>query len=128
MNKTKRSIPGLIMSGLVIAFMLMDATFKFIQPAEVIETTASLGWSPHHIIVMGVLGLMVTILYVIPKTSIIGAILMTGFLGGAIATNLRVDNPLLSHVLFPVYLGILAWGGLMLRNPGVKNIFTLKNS
>ncbi len=124
MNKRKKSVSGWIMSGLVIAFMLMDAVFKFIQPKEVLETTAGLGWPQHHVMTMGILALIVTILYAFPRTAIVGAILMTGFFGGAIATNLRVDNPLLSHVLFPVYLAVLAWGGLALRNPQVKNIFT----
>ena len=113
----------MIMSGLVIAFMLMDGIFKLIQPQEVIDSTVSLGYGEHHILTMGILGLLVTILYTIPKTSIVGAILMTGYFGGAIASNFRADNPLFSHVLFPVYLGIIAWGGLYLRNPLVKEIF-----
>ena len=123
METTKKSIPGMILSGLVIAFMLMDGIFKLIQPQEVIESTVSLGYGEHHILTMGILGLLVTILYTIPKTSIVGAILMTGYFGGAIASNFRADNPLFSHVLFPVYLGIIAWGGLYLRNPLVKEIF-----
>ncbi|WP_020528274.1 DoxX family protein [Flexithrix dorotheae] len=126
MNKLKKSTLGMIMSGLVIAFMLMDTLFKFIRPQEVIDTTSELGWPVHHILTMGLLSLVVTILYLIPRTAILGAILMTGFFGGAIASNLRVDNPLFSHVLFPVYIGILAWGGLLLRNPQVKSIFTFK--
>ena len=113
----------MILSGLVIAFMLMDGIFKLIKTQEVIDSTVSLGYGEHHILTMGILGLLVTILYTIPKTSIVGAILMTGYFGGAIASNFRADNPLFSHVLFPVYLGIIAWGGLYLRNPLVKEIF-----
>ena len=128
MTKSKKSIPGILMSGIVIAFMLLDATFKFIQPQEVVEATTQLGWPAHHITTMGLLALIVTVLYAVPRTAIIGAILMTGYFGGAIATNLRVDHPLFSHVLFPVYLAVLAWGGLFLRNPLVKNILTLKNN
>jgi len=123
MNQSKKSIPGIIMSGLVVAFMLFDSIFKFIQPQEVIEGTLELGYQQHHIAIIGVLGLLVTILYLIPRTALIGAILMTGYFGGVIATHLRLDNPLFSHTLFPIYLAILAWGGLFLRRPQLKSIF-----
>lgn len=123
MNKPKRSIPGIIMSGLVVAFMLFDSIFKFIQPQEVVDGTIELGYQQHHIAVIGALGLLVTLLYTVPKTALIGAILMTGYFGGAIATNFRLDNPLFSHILFPVYLAILAWGGLLLRKPYLKSFF-----
>lgn len=126
MNKPKRSIPGIIMSGLVVAFMLSDSIFKFIQPQEVVDSTLELGYQQHHIAIIGALGLLVTMLYVVPRTAVIGMILMTAYFGGAIATNFRMDNPLFSHILFPVYLAILAWGGLLLRRPQLKSIF--KNS
>lgn len=117
-NQSKAAkIAGWIMSGLVILFMLMDSIMKFVQPDEVIEGTVALGYQPHHISTIGALGLLCTILYIIPRTAIIGAIFMTGYFGGAIASNFRLDNPLFSHVLFPIYLSILLWGGLMLRQP-----------
>lgn len=128
MNKPKRSIPGIIMSGLVVAFMLFDSIFKFVQPQEVVEATLELGYQQHHIATIGALGLLVTTLYIIPRTSLIGIILMTGYFGGAIATNFRMDNPLFSHILFPVYLAILAWGGLLLRRPHLKSIFINSNN
>src|SRR6187402_1295600 len=85
---------GRVMSGFAILFLLFDATLKFIKPPAVIETTVNeLGYAEHHIIIMGILGLSVTVLYLIPKSSILGAVLLTGYLGGAIATHLRVDNP-----------------------------------
>lgn len=116
-----------IMSGLVILFMLMDSIFKFIQPEPVLETMLELGYGEHHITIVGTLALISVIFYAIPRTAILGAILLTGFLGGAIATNFRMDYPLLSHVLFPAYLAIFAWGGLWLRNSRLKNLIPLSN-
>ncbi|KPM47780.1 DoxX family protein [Jiulongibacter sediminis] len=115
-----------IMSGFVVLFLTFDIVMKFMKPEEVITTTVNeLGYQEHHIATMGILLLISTILYVIPKTSILGAVLLTGYLGGAIATHLRVDNPLFSHLLFPVYFGILLWGGLWLRNEKLRSIFPL---
>lgn len=114
-----------IMSGLVILFMLFDSIFKFIQPAEVVQGTVDLGYQPHHIAILGTLGLLSTLLYIIPRTAVLGAILLTGYWGGAVATHLRLDNPLFSHILFSVYLGILAWGGLWLRDERVRKIIPL---
>ena len=114
-----------IMSGIVILFMLSDSIFKFIQPAPVIEGTLELGYAEHHIAILGTLGLLSILLYAIPRTSILGAVLLTGYFGGVIATHLRLDNPLFSHILFPVYLAILAWGGLWLRNEKLRALFPL---
>lgn len=118
-----------IMSGIVILFMLFDSIFKFIKPAEVIEGTLELGYGEHHLVVMGTLGLLSIILYAIPRTSILGAIFLTAYFGGAIATHVRLDNPLFSHILFPVYLGVLAWGGIWLRNENLQKLipFQIKN-
>lgn len=115
-----------IMSGLVILFMLFDSIFKFIQPAEVVQGTVELGYQAHHIAIIGALGLLSTILYTIPRTAVLGAILLTGYWGGAVATHLRLDNPLFSHILFSVYLGILAWGGLWLRDERVRKIIPFR--
>lgn len=117
-----------IMGGIVILFMLMDSIFKFIQPEEVVRSTLELGYSEHHIAILGVLGLVSILLYAFPRTSILGAVLLTGYWGGAIATHLRLDNPLFSHILFPVFLGILAWGALWLRNEQLRNLFPLFKS
>ncbi|HEY0652012.1 MAG TPA: DoxX family protein [Chryseosolibacter sp.] len=109
-----------IMGGLVILFMLMDSVFKFIVNEEVIKGTTELGFSTHHLPILGTLGLISIVLYALPRTSVIGAILLTGYWGGAIATHVRMDNPLFSHVLFPVYLGILAWGAVFLKNEQLR--------
>lgn len=111
-----------IMGGLVILFMLMDSIFKLIPNEVVAASAGELGYQPHHIPVMGVLGFISIVLFTIPRTQILGAILLTGYFGGAIATHVRLDNPLFSHILFPVYLGILAWGSLWLKNETLRKL------
>ncbi|WP_276372720.1 DoxX family protein [Chryseolinea sp. H1M3-3] len=113
---------GRIMGGLVILFMLMDSIFKFIVNEEVIKGTTELGFQVHHLPILGTLGLAATLLYIFPRTEILGAILLTGYWGGAIATHVRMDNPLFSHILFPVYLGILAWGALWIKNETLRKL------
>ncbi len=117
-----------IMSGIVILFMLFDAIMKFIQTETVVEVTLGLGYEQHHIVLMGVLALITTILYAIPRTRILGAVLLTGYYGGVVATHVRVDNPLFSHILFPVYLAILAWGGIWLVNEKLRALFPFKST
>jgi len=112
-----------IMSGLVILFMLMDSIMKFVKPQKVIDGTLTLGFTEDHLIILGSLGLISTLLYIFPRTSILGAILLTGYFGGAMATHVRLNNPLFTHILFTVYLGILMWGGLWLRNGKLKRCF-----
>ena len=114
------------MSGIVILFMLFDSFGKFMKPDMVVEGTIELGYAEHHLLILGILTLIVTIIYAVPATSILGAVLLTGYYGGAIATHIRVDNPLLSHTLFPVYLAVLAWGGIWLRSERLRNIFPLR--
>ena len=113
---------GRIMGGLVILFMLMDSTFKFIVNEEVIKGTTDLGFQVHHLPIMGTLGLIATVLYIFPRTEILGALLLTGYWGGAIATHVRMDNPLFTHILFPVYLGVLAWGALWMKSERLRNL------
>jgi hypothetical protein len=125
-SKTQRII-GNTMSGIVILFMLFDSTLKFLKPQAVLETTIDqLGYKEHHIFVHGLITLIPTILFAIPRTAILGAILLTAVFGGAIASHLRVDNPLFSHMLFPVYIGILMWGGLWLRDERIRWILPLR--
>ena len=113
---------GRTMGGLVILFMLMDSTFKFIVNDDVIKGTTDLGFQLHHLPIMGTLGLLATLLYIFPRTEILGAILLTGYWGGAIATHVRMDNPLFTHILFPVYLGILAWGALWIKSERFRKL------
>jgi len=113
---------GRILSGLVTAFLLFDVTLKLLHPPMVIEGTAKLGYPESSIGVTAILLLGSTLLYVLPRTAPLGALLLTGYLGGAVATHLRVGDPLWSHIVFPVYVGALAWIGLVLRRPWLVSL------
>jgi len=115
-----------IMGGLIILFMFVDSAFKFIPNEEIIKGSTDLGYQAHHLPIMGTLGLISIILYTFRRTEILGAILLTGYWGGAIATHVRLDNPLFSHILFPVYLGLLAWGALWLKNERLRKLIPVK--
>ncbi|CAG7654611.1 DoxX family protein [Paenibacillus allorhizosphaerae] len=115
-----------VMYGLALLFMLFDSISKFMMPAPVVEGTVQLGYAEHHIVVIGALGLIATILYAIPRTSVLGAVLLTGYFGGAIATHVRLDNPLFSHILFPVYIAILVWGGIWLKDDNVRKLIPFR--
>ncbi|MGO4268854.1 DoxX family protein [Paenibacillus sp. TAF58] len=115
-----------VMSGIAILFMLLDSVMKLFKPTFVVDSTVSLGFQEHHIYLMGILGLLSTILYTLPRTTILGAVLLTGYFGGVIATQVRLDAPLFSSILFPVYLAVLVWGGLWLRNEQVRKLFSLQ--
>ena len=115
---------GRALSGLVILFLAMDAAMKIAALPIVSETAVTIGWSgdPGFWQAMGVLLLAITALYAWPRTAVLGAILLTGYLGGALATHLRIGSPFFSHTLFGVYLGIATWGGLWLRDPRIRSI------
>ena len=115
-----------IMSGLPALFLLVDAVGKLVRPAPVVEGTLQLGYPESVILGLGIVLLACTVLYIIPRTAILGAILLTGYLGGAVATHVRVGSPLFSHILFPVYLGVLIWGGLYLRDERLRAMFPLR--
>lgn len=112
----KRIWAGRILSALPLLFLLLDGVAKLVKPAPVVEGTVKLGYPETVIVPLGIVLLTCTILHVIPRTSVLGAILLTGYLGGAVATHVRVGDPLFTHVLFPIYLGVLIWGGLYLRD------------
>lgn len=89
------------------------------------ETIEALGWSPDYVLMIGLFELTFTVLYLIPRTSVLGAVLMTALLGGAMATHIRVGSPLLSHTLFSIYLALFMWGGLWLRSPALRAVFPI---
>ena len=125
-DRIKRTA-GWAMSGLLIAFMVMDAGMKLVPLQVVIETTAGLGYPTSLGMVrgLGILGVVCTALYALPRTAVLGAILLTGYMGGAVATHVRIGSPLFSHVLFGVYLGLFAWGGLYLRDSRIRALLPL---
>jgi len=125
---SKKSIlAGRIISALPALFLLMDGVMKLVKPAMVVDGTTKLGYSESVILPLGIVLLACVILYVIPQTAVLGAILVTGYLGGAVATNVRVGAPLFTHILFPIYLGILIWGGLFFRDERVRALIPLRN-
>ncbi|KTE39008.1 MULTISPECIES: DoxX family protein [unclassified Sphingopyxis] len=118
-----QTIAGRILSGLVILFLLFDAGLKLASPATAIKySPPGLGWplETGTMYLLGTLLLIPTLLHIWRPTAILGAILITGYLGGAIATHVRIGSPLFSHSLFGVYLGLMLWGGLWLRDPRVR--------
>jgi hypothetical protein len=118
---------GRIMSALPVLFLLMDGVMKLMKPDFVVKATIQLGYPESVIFGLGIVVLVCVILYVIPRTAVLGAILLTGYLGGAVATHVRVGDPLFSHALFPVYFAILLWGGLYLRDERLRALIPLRN-
>lgn len=126
----KAVIAGRSLSGLVIAFLLFDAGLKLVAPQFAIDhSPPGLGWPPEipMVYTLAILLLVPTLLYIWPRTAILGAILITAYLGGAVATHVRVGSPLFSHTLFGVYLGVMLWGGLWLRDPRVRALIPLRS-
>jgi DoxX-like protein len=126
MSPTTRRRAGGILSGLAILFLLFDSFGKLVKAPQVIEATIQLGYPESSIRVIGTILLVCVILYAIPRTSVLGAILLTGYLGGAVATNLRVEAPLFSHILFPLYVAALIWGGIYLREDRLREVLPLR--
>jgi hypothetical protein len=108
------------MSGVTVVFMLFDGISKLALERHVVEATTKIGYPEEVIRPLGMVILTCTILYAIPRTAIFGAILLTGFLGGAVASKVRLEDPLFGSILFGVYVGILAWGGLYLRDDRIR--------
>jgi hypothetical protein len=128
-TKTSASVwAGRVLSTLVVLFLLMDAGMKLAVLQPVIDTTGALGWptEPDFLRGLGLVLLIATLLYAFPQTSVLGAIFLTGYLGGAVATHVRVGSPLFSHVLFGVYIGVMMWGGLYLRDPRIRVLLPLR--
>lgn len=122
---TKRRWASRIMSGLPALFLLVDGGMKLFKPPVVVESTLQLGYPESAIVGIGVVLLISTILYLIPRTSVLGAILLTGYLGGAVATHVRV-SAVLFNIVFPVIFGALLWGGLWLRDRRLQNLLPLR--
>jgi hypothetical protein len=117
---------GRVTSALPVLFLLFDGAMKLAKPAVVVEATVQLGYPESVILPLGIILLGCVILYLIPRASVLGAILLTGYLGGAVATQVRVGNPLFSHILFPGYVGALLWGGLLLQDPRLRRFIPIR--
>jgi hypothetical protein len=114
------------MSGLMILFLLFDSVSKIALESHVVEATTRIGYPVAVIRPLGVVGLLCTVLYAIPRTAILGAILLTGYLGGAVASKVRIEDPMFNSVLFGVYFGLLVWGGLFLRDRALRSLIPIK--
>jgi DoxX-like protein len=119
---------GRVLSAIAVLFLMFDAIGKLLRPAPVIEGTTQLGWPVSAILTLGVIQVICLIAYLIPRTSVLGAILWTGYLGGAIATHMRIGNPLFTHVLFPTYIAALLWGGLWLRDRKLRALVPFRSN
>jgi len=118
---------GRILSGLIVLFLLFDSVLKFMKPAPVVDTFAHLGLPIGLAYALGIILIVCSLLYAIPQTSILGAILLTGYLGGAVSTHLRVGDPLFSHVLFPTYMGALLWLAIYLRDVRLRALIPFRS-
>ncbi len=117
---------GRILSGIAVLFLLFDGATKLVKLAPVVEATVQLGYPERAVVPIGALVLIGTALYLVPRTAVLGAIFLTGFLGGAVATHVRVGNPLFTHALFPTYVAALLWGGLALRDARLRALLTTR--
>ena len=119
---------GRVLSGLVIVFLLFDGAIKLVPWPIVTETMDKMGYgsSENFARSLGIITIVCTVLYSVPPTSILGAILLTGYLGGAIASHLRIGSPLFTHTLFGLYLGLMVWGGLWLRDGKLHSLIPFR--
>jgi len=113
---------GRLLSGVVILFMLFDGAIKLVPWPIVTETMDKMGYGSSETLArsLGIISIVCTLLYSFPPTSFVGAILLTGYLGGAVASHVRIGSPLFTHILFGIYLGAMVWGGLWLREGTVR--------
>ena len=115
---------GRVLSGIVVLFLAFDVVIKFMHIAPVTQSMVQLGLPDHFVLTIASIEAACLVLYLIPRTAVLGAVLFTGYLGGAILANLRVELPLFSHVLFPTYIGALLWVGLYLRDTRPRALFS----
>ena len=119
----RRVWTGRALSGFAILFLLFDAAMKLFTVPVAVEGTVQLGYPASVLVPLGVVQIVCLVIYLVPRVAPLGAVLWTGYLGGAIATHVRVESPLFTHVLFPIYVAALLWGGLWLRDARVRALF-----
>ena len=115
-------IAGRLITGIIASLLALDAGFKLVAARSAAAASAQLGFTTEQVFVIGIIGAVCLVLYLIPRVAPLGAVLWTGYLGGAIVTHFRVGNPLLTHTLFPIFVAALIWGGLYLRDPRVRAV------
>jgi hypothetical protein len=114
------------LSAFILLLLAFDTGFKLMQAPDAIKGTVELGYPAGSVLVIGVLELVCVVAYLIPRTAVLGAVLLTGYLGGAIATHVRLGNPLFTHVLFPLYVAAFIWGGLYLRDRALRAVLPFR--
>jgi hypothetical protein len=124
----RRRMTGYILTGLVSFFLTFDVVMKVLRLAPAVQGTTELGYPAGTVLWIGVIELVCLVLYLVPRTSVLGALMLTGYLGGAIATHVRVGSPLASHTLFPIYVALMVWGGLYLREARLRDLVPLRRS
>jgi hypothetical protein len=117
-----------VLTTLAVLFLTFDTVIKLLRLAPAVQGTVALGYPEHAVAVIGAIELVCLALYLVPQTAVLGAVIFTGYLGGAVATHLRIGNPLLSHTLFPIYVAALLWGGLYLRDPRLRAMLPLRRA
>jgi hypothetical protein len=117
---------GWVLTAFTVLFMGFDSVTKLALEHHVVEATTKIGYPVAVLRPLGLILLLCTILYAIPRTAILGAILLTGYLGGAVASKVRIEDPLFSSILFGVYFGMVAWGGLYLRDRRLREEIPLR--
>jgi hypothetical protein len=121
-------VAGSVCTIVAALFLAFDSVLKLLRLAPAVEGTASLGYPADSVLWIGAIELLCLVLYLVPRTSVLGAVLMTGYLGGAVATHVRISSPLLTHTLFPIYVALLVWGGLYLRDPRLRALAPLRSA
>ena len=119
-------VAGHVLTAVTALFLTFDTVMKVLGLAPAVEATTGLGYPASSVVGIGLIQLACLVLYLVPRTSVLGAILLTGYLGGAIATHVRVGSPLFTHTLFPIYVGLLLWGGLYLRETRLRDLVPLR--
>ena len=122
LSVTKRPLAGSVLTALGALFLTFDTIIKVLALAPAVQGTVQLGYEAGAVIWIGAIELVCLVLYLIPRTAVLGALLLTGYLGGAVASHVRLGSPLFSHILFPIYIALLLWGGLYLRETRLREL------
>ena len=122
----KRRMTGYALTAFVALFLTFDTVLKVLQLAPAMQGTIELGYPASSVLVIGAIELVCLVLYLVPRTSVLGALLLSGYLGGAIATHVRIGSPLLTHILFPIYVALMVWGGLYLRENRLRALLPFR--